>query len=243
MAELPKVAPDEALELAIAFLRDGELRERRAALRALGEIDTPEAVDALAGQLERQIAGLFPHELALDLALAAEKQDSSRLARKLTALRAPRAAEPILAEYVDALYGGDAKRGRKLFREKSELTCLRCHKVEDGEGGEVGPNLVGLGSRSTRATLLEAICEPNREIAQGFRNTILFLHDESHLEGRVVSQDAGKLVLIDAQAKLQEVELSEIAERREGLSAMPTDLIKHISREEMRDLIEYLSRL
>ena len=243
MAELPRVAPEQALELALAFLRDGDLRERRAALKALGQIEVPEAVDALGGQLDRQIAGLFPTELALDLALAAEKQDSSKLKRKLSVLRAPRDSEPLLAPYVDSLYGGDAKRGRKLFREKSELVCLRCHKIEEGEGGEVGPDLVGLGSRATRADMLEAICDPNRAIAQGFRNTILFLADDTHLEGRVVAQDAQKLVLIDAMAKTHEVELSEIAERREGQSAMPTDLSKHISREEMRDLIEYLSRL
>jgi len=243
MAELPKIAPEQALELAVALLRDGDLHERRAALKALGQIDTPEAVDALGGQLDRQIAGLFPTELALDLALAAEKHDSSKLKRKLSALRAPRETEPALAAYVDSLYGGDAKRGRKLFREKSELVCLRCHKIEDGEGGDVGPDLVGLGSRSTRADMLEAICDPNRAIAQGFRNTILFLNDDTHLEGRVVSQDSKQIVLIDALAKLHEVELSEIAERREGQSAMPADLVKHISREEMRDLIEYLSRL
>jgi quinoprotein glucose dehydrogenase len=243
MAELPRVAPSEALELALAFLRDGEVRERRAALRALGRIDSPDAVAALGVQIDRQIAGLFPPELALDLALAAEKHDSSKLARKLGTLRAPRSAEPVLAEYVDALYGGDAKRGRKLFREKSELACLRCHLIEEAEGGEVGPDLRGLGSRTTRADLLEALCEPNRAIAQGFRNTILFLEDDRHVEGRVMSQDATKIVLIDAQAKVHEIELSEIAERREGQSAMPADLIQHISREEMRDLIEYLSRL
>ena len=243
IAELPKVAPEEALELALAFLRDGAMNERRAALHALGEIAAPEAVDALAVQLERQIAGLFPPELALDLALAAEAHKSAKLDRKLMALRAPRAAEPTLAAYVDSLYGGDAKRGRKLFREKSELVCLRCHKIDGGEGGEVGPSLVGLGSRSTRPDMLEAICEPNRAIAPGFRNTLLFLKDETHVEGRVMSQDAKKIVLIDAQAKLHEVPLEEIDERREGQSAMPTDLTKNISREELRDLIEFLSKL
>jgi len=243
IAELPKIAPEEALELALAFLRDGEFRERRAALQALGKIDAPEAVDALAVQLDRQIAGLFPPELALDLALAAEAHKSGKLDRKLTALRAPRAVEPALATYVDSLYGGDEKRGRKLFREKDELACLRCHKIDDDEGGDVGPKLVGLGARSTRADVLEALCEPNRAIAPGFRNTLVFLKDETRFEGRALSEDAKTLVLIDAQAKTHEIDVAEIEERREGQSAMPTDLTKHISREEMRDLIEFLSRL
>ena len=37
--------------------------------------------------------------------------------------------------------------------------------------------------------------------------------------------------------------LADVEERREGRSAMPEDLSKHLSREEMRDLIEYLSGL
>ncbi len=243
MRELPKVAPDEAVELAHVLLRDGELRERRAALQALGEIDTPEAVDALAAELDRQAAGLFAPELALDLALAAEAHKSAKLDKRLTALHTPRAVEPALAPYIDSLYGGDAGRGRKLFREKSELACLRCHKIEKDEGGDVGPDLRGLSSRAMRAQMLESIAEPNRSIAQGFRNTILFMKDETHLEGRIVSEDATKLTLIDAEAKLHEVPLNEIDERRQGQSAMLADLTKNISREEMRDLIEFLSRL
>ncbi len=243
MRELPKVAPDEAVELAHVLLRDGELRERRAALHALGEIDSPEAVDALAAELDRQAAGLFAPELALDLVLAAEAHKTAKLDKRLAALRAPRSVEPAMAPYIDSLYGGDAERGRKLFREKSELACLRCHKIEKGEGGDVGPDLRGLSSRAMRAQMLESIAEPNRSIAQGFRNTILFMKDETHLEGRIVSEDATKLTLIDGQAKLHEVPLNEIDERRQGQSAMLADLTKNISREEMRDLIEFLSRL
>ena len=225
------------------MLRDGELRERRAALRALGEIDAPEAVDALAAELDRQAAGLFAPELALDLALAAEAHKTAKLDKRLTALHAPRAVEPALAPYIDSLYGGDEARGRKLFREKSELACLRCHKIDKDEGGDVGPDLRGLSSRAMRAQMLESICEPNRSIAQGIRNTILFMKDETHLEGRIVSEDAAKLTLIDAEAKLHEVLLNEIDERRQGQSAMLADLTKNISREEMRDLIEFLSKL
>lgn len=242
IAELPRIAPDEALELALSFLHEGELRERRAALGALGEIDTPEAVAALAGALDQQLAGLFPHELALDLALAAEAHDSSKLKSRLEKLRAPRAAEPLLSEYVDSLYGGDAERGKQIFRTKSELACLRCHRIENDEGGEVGPDLRGIAARLSRAQLLEAMCDPNRAIAPAFRSTILFLNDDAHLEGRVIFENETTLTLIDAQAVKHDVEKAEIAERRQGQSSMPTDLTKHISRQEMRDLIEFLAR-
>jgi quinoprotein glucose dehydrogenase len=240
---LPKLDPTQALALAETVMRDGELRERRAALRVLGKLSTPGASKLVSELIDRQAAGLLPAELALDLALAAETKKEGGVPEKLAKLRAPRQSDPMLATYLDSLYGGDFKRGRKLFREKDELACMRCHKIEEGEGGEVGPDLVGLGNRSARVDMLTSICDPNRAIAEGFRNTVLFLKDETHLEGRVMSQDAKTLTLIDAQAKIHEVAVSDIEERREGQSAMPTDLTKNISREEMRDLIEYLSRL
>jgi quinoprotein glucose dehydrogenase len=231
------------LELAVTFLRDGDPDERRAALHALVKISAPEAVDVLAMQLDQQIAGLLPPEVGLDLALAAEAKKSPKLDERLAELRAGRKTDAWMGEYADSLHGGDEKRGRKLFREKSELACLRCHTIAEKEGGEVGPDLVGVGKRLDRRTLLESLVEPNKTIADGFKSTILFLKDESHLEGRVLSEDAAKLVLIDADAKKHEIEVKEIDERREGLSSMPADLTKHLSREEMRDLIEFLSRL
>ena len=53
-----------------------------------------------------------------------------------------------LAPYREALFGGDAENGRHIFFYKSEVSCLRCHKV-NGEGGEVGPEMKGIGSRKS----------------------------------------------------------------------------------------------
>jgi hypothetical protein len=39
------------------------------------------------------------------------------------------------------------------------------------------------------------------------------------------------------------VDLADIEERRPSLSAMPDNLAEHLSREEMRDLLEYMATL
>ncbi|HUR29358.1 MAG TPA: HEAT repeat domain-containing protein, partial [Planctomycetota bacterium] len=160
IAQLPKIDAAQALELADSVLRNGSLIERRAALRTLNEVSDAGAAKLLAQIVDQQTAGKLDPELALDVALAAEKSRDALVAEKLAALRASRMADKWMGEYADSLHGGDAKAGRKVFREKSELACLRCHKIEDKEGGEVGPDLVGVGKRLDRRALLESLVEP-----------------------------------------------------------------------------------
>jgi putative heme-binding domain-containing protein len=45
--------------------------------------------------------------------------------------------------------------------------CTRCHSIEVA-GAEVGPRLLGVGSRLTRPQLLQALVDPNARIAPGF---------------------------------------------------------------------------
>ena len=71
-----------------------------------------------------------------------------------------------LAPYREALVGGDADNGRRIFFYKQETSCLRCHKV-NGEGGEVGPEMKGIGTRQKREYLLESIVDPNKADRQG----------------------------------------------------------------------------
>src|SRR5204862_1767353 len=102
------------------------------------------------------------------------------------------------AKYLDSLFGGDARIGRALFREKEALACIRCHKIDDAESKGVGPDLRGIGRRYTRMQILEAIVEPNATIAKGFESTLVFLKDDTHVEGRILSVDAEHINVIQS---------------------------------------------
>jgi quinoprotein glucose dehydrogenase len=46
-----------------------------------------------------------------------------------------------------------------------------------------------------------------------------------------------------AEGKLVSLKKDDIEQRKEGKSAMPEDLTKHLSRRDLRDLVEFLSSL
>ncbi|PHQ98809.1 MAG: hypothetical protein COB39_07285 [Marinosulfonomonas sp.] len=48
-----------------------------------------------------------------------------------------------------------------------EHGCASCHDL-DGSGADLGPSLYGIGKRMSRATVMEAIIDPNAVIAQGY---------------------------------------------------------------------------
>jgi quinoprotein glucose dehydrogenase len=186
--------------------------------------------------------GERPPAIALDAVRAAEARSSERVKALLAARTDARKSDEKTARYLDSLFGGDKDKGREIFRAKSELECLRCHTAEN-EGGVVGPNLKGLGARSTRQAILESIVDPNRVFAPGFRGTVVFQHDGPPVEGVAVEDVPDHVTLQLGDGKRVTIARDAIAGTKPGISSMPGNLSEHLSREEMRDLIEYLASL
>jgi quinoprotein glucose dehydrogenase len=240
---IQKASPERAYPLLADAARHGAIEERRVAYSALAAIDDPR-VDALfTVEIARHIGGLVPPEVALDLVVAAEKRSDSSVKTVLANLAAVRAIDPLSAPFVDSLHGGDKARGKRVLRAKAETSCLRCHKIEWGEGGEVGPDLRGLSKRSTRVDMLESIVDSNRRIARGYENWLFTFEDDTPVAGVILEETDTTVRLRTSQDEIVEIELSETVARRKDRSAMPQDVANFLTREEMRDLIEYLANL
>lgn len=236
--------PGRALPLLERALAADSIDERRVALQGLGRIADPASDDLLLAALERQGLGLFPAELALDLTIAAEARSGEKVKAALKARgEARKAADEKLAGYLDSQYGGDAENGRKVFRENASLTCLKCHVASDGDGGVVGPKLAGIGQRLSRLQLLESILDPNRILSPGYEGVVFSLVDDTFVEGAIVTETSETVRVRQADGTEVDLVPSEIASRRKGLSAMPDGLRQFVSRENLRDLVEYLGRL
>jgi quinoprotein glucose dehydrogenase len=163
---LAKLRPGEALPVLKEALERGATAERQGALAALGTLPGTAADATLAAWLDRLQRNQVQAEIVHDLLEAARKRSdrSPVLVEKLGRYEQSLPKDDPLAPYLEALAGGDAERGEAILSDKEEVSCLRCHKI-NGNGGEVGPDLTGIGKRQDRRYLLESIVVPNRQIA------------------------------------------------------------------------------
>ncbi|MCC6417772.1 MAG: c-type cytochrome [Gemmataceae bacterium] len=239
---LAALDPAGALALLEPALARGATVERQGALAVLGGLKQPGADALLVRWLDQLLAGKVPAEIRLDLLEAAERRRAKEVKERLARYEAARPRNDPVAKYLEALAGGDAANGRRIFLDRVEVSCLRCHKV-NGQGGEVGPDLTGIGARQPRPYLLEALVVPNRQIAKGYETVVLTLTDGQVKSGILKSEDAKAVRLMTPEGVLLTVPKKEIDVRGRGPSAMPDDLTRHLTRSEVRDLVEFLATL
>ncbi len=235
-----RIAPANALGPLASALENGTIAEQQSALAALGALPDAGADELIARWLEKLEAGQTPREIEFDLLAAAEKRDSTLVKQKLQAFFSSRPQTNEFAAYPGVLYGGDAASGRKIFFEKPEAACTRCHKV-DNQGGDVGPSLNGLMRQHDRAYILESILFPNRQIAPGFENVLVRMNDGDAFAGVLKSEDATTLVLNSPDSGLIHIKKADINSRRKGLSAMPEGFERVLSKTDLRNLVEFLA--
>ncbi|HZV33337.1 MAG TPA: c-type cytochrome, partial [Verrucomicrobiae bacterium] len=135
--------------------------------------------------------------------------------------------------------GRSFAKGREVFREAQ---CIECHRFGN-KGGAVGPELTAISSRFSHRDILESIIDPSKVISEQYQNMIVIKKNGDSVVGRIVSDDAKKIVvstspLTDAK---EEVLKSDIqSERPSKVSPMPEGLVNTFSKDEILDLIAYL---
>jgi len=216
--------------------------EQQQCVSILSGIQDAAADELLATWLTKLVEGTAPAELHLDLLTAAADRSDARLRELIARHEAARSTDDPLARFRETLAGGNAPRGEAIFREKTAVACLRCHKVK-GHGGEVGPDLSDIGKRQSREYLLEAMVAPSKQLAKGFESVVLALSDGRVVSGVLRSENDTELELITAEGVRRVIPKSEIDDRSGGASAMPDKLTDQLTKSELRDLIEFLAGL
>jgi len=232
--------PNSVALLEKSASEEGPIGARQNAIAALSQFATPEADKALGSLLDALLSGKLPAALQLDvLEAAAQKKE---LKEKVSTYQSGWKKEDLLAGYRETLEGGDAESGRRIFREKAEASCMKCHKVK-GQGGEVGPALDGLGAQKSREYLLESLLLPNKDIAQGFAQVVLLLKSDAVESGRIEAETPTEVALILADGSRKKIAKKDIQARKVGMSPMPEDVAKKLSKRDIRDLVEFLAGL
>jgi|GEM_PF-724111 len=147
-----------------------------------------------------------------------------------------------MAEFSDTLSGGNAEAGRKVFFESPAASCSKCHKA-GGLGGDNGPVLDGVAARESREFILESILFPNAVINSNFQTVVVVLNGNLGLSGTLKSETETNLVLITPEDGPVEVQKTNVLRRWIGASPMPEGIWQSLSKQELRDVIEFVASL
>ncbi len=249
--------PDAGLRLAAwdaasqtdpeAMIREARAREsrltiyeRQRILRLAGGLRHPAASGYVIAALQQLHEGRLSAEIALDALEAADgnPDPAVRTAAAAVSTAGPKAGTADRLKWV--LAGGNAAAGQDLFRNHVGVQCVRCHDA-GGEGHQAGPVLAGIGSRATRAELLESLIDPSAKIADGFAQTTVFLRDGDAVDGVRTAETADAVTLRLPAGELRTIQRKDIERLAANpVSPMPPmgDLLKPA---QLRDVIEFLA--
>jgi quinoprotein glucose dehydrogenase len=214
----------------------------RAELARLADTNAPVAEQAVVGWLDRLLAGQVPRELLLEVLEVAERSDAVEVTQKLERYDESLPKDVRTARHRDLLYGGNTLLGRKVFFEKSEANCAKCHKAEQ-QGGEIGPPLAYAATNLTREFILESLFWPDAHTTPGYETISVLTKDRMGYNGILKRESEAELVIDTPDDGLVTIQKADVAARRKGLSLMPDGLGEMLSRRDLRDLIEYVTSL
>lgn len=181
-----------------------------------------------------------PWSLPLRQRIQMQMNRDPKLRERARALLAAKAGnrEEVVKRYRAALaMPGDPGRGKAVFKE----VCSKCHQM-DGAGAEVGPDLATIRNR-TAGSLLEDILIPSRSIAQMYEAYVVETASRGTLDGVIGQQTSTTITLVHEEGKKDVVSRSDIRQMYvSNLSAMPEDLDKQVTVEQMADLLAYLKK-
>jgi putative heme-binding domain-containing protein len=131
-----------------------------------------------------------------------------------------------------------AEQGARVFT----TNCSPCHSAR-GQGGQVGPQLDGVGHR-TPEDLLAKVLAPTRNVAPSFRYETVILKNGDVFTGLYRREQGVSIAFVDRDGKEVSVPKSQIAQRRiTPYTIMPSNFMDVVPETELHNLIAYLGTL
>jgi len=146
-------------------------------------------------------------------------------------------AKARLAKYLGALeLTGNARRGRKVFRERS---CFNCHRL-GGEGVFVGADLFTIKDMPRRE-LLNNILSPNLFFMPNFQVFVTEDEDGELVEGLLAGSNSVTVTLRRALGD-ETILHKKSMNRLKGInvSLMPEGLLEGLANQQVADLLEFI---
>ncbi len=241
-----EVAPEEAAETAVSFLEElteDEQAEDLFMTFRKSEEGPPALVRALEGKtLKESIAAVgikVAQSSGFDLG---ELEEALRRVGSIKPVGTTMSVPDREKLISDAKESGDFNRGRKIY-DRPQLLCATCHRI-DNIGGLIGPDLSTVGSYMSPNSILESLINPSKDIKQGYETVILNRTNGELVSGTLyrktdqatlIRMANGEIITIP-QEEIQKIDVSPV-------SLMPAGLTATLHRDELRDLLHYLTNL
>jgi len=236
------IEPASATKLYREIIAKGTVGEAQSALAGLAKLTGAEGEELLGELIDQMSAGKLPAAVHLDLVEAVEAHDGNQgLQAQLAAYEKELLKTDELGLMATALAGGDRGAGRGVFYWNSTAQCTRCHAIFE-YGGNVGPNLAGVGARLSSRELLTSIIRPSEALALGHETVLVTLANEEMLSGVVVSRTPEYLEVKVGKTETRKIPRADIVEEETLPSSMPS-IEGKISRREIRNLVAFLETM
>ncbi len=136
---------------------------------------------------------------------------------------------------------GDPASGQLIYRRK-DLQCQNCHAI-GGVGSVVGPDMISIGASAPVDYILQSLTHPNAKVKEGYNSKMILTIEGKIIAGMVSSFSNGVYRLRLADGSIVEVAQDDIEEISDGQSLMPKGLVDTLTKQEMVDLVSFLSQL
>lgn len=226
-----------------------DVKSVRAAPMLLAFLNRSGGAEALAAALKDQDLDAASAKKLLRALFSTGRSDHAVLAALNGAIGSSAEPPPYSESYVrllatDSEQQGRGDRGGVLFKS---MACNSCHKVS-GNGGVIGPDLTSIGTTLSTERIVEELLWPSKQIKEGFSVLQVVTTDGKIHQGyerrTKQSLESGDLIIQDPTTEeLTTIKRQDVEEKRIVGSPMPTGLTALLSREQLLDLIHYLSDL
>ena len=200
----------------------------------------------ITSQVKKQTISAEAANLMLE-ALAHKGIEAPGLRRQLNTIAGKASTVPAGydSDYISQLIklvkdSGDAARGEQVYLRQP--SCASCHTI-GGKGGNIGPNLSALGRGLSPEEIAIEVLWPSQNIKEGYSRVTATTASGEIIQGIKLAEDADNIRIKTATNGNVSVSKKSLKHVEEEGSLMPGGLLDGAGREELADLIKYLSML
>jgi putative heme-binding domain-containing protein len=252
----PLLTPQHSAELQLAAVRSLSLQDNAKIADTLLEgwsgyspLVRREVIEALFARKDRLVKLLDAVEqkkiVAGQIEMARRDQlrkhpDATLRKRAVTLLagQAEPSRQKIIDDYRPALdLRSEVTKGKEVFKR----VCSTCHKLEN-VGTEVGPDLLSALRNKTPDVLIVDILDPSRDVDPRYINYVVTTKAGRSLTGLIAVETPASVTLRRAEKAEDTILRTQIDEiTATGKSVMPDELEKQLTKQDLADLIAYLT--